>query len=459
MSRMQRLLFKRPVQTDYLEGAKEAAEWVRSLEQRTEHGSYWVEHPKRGPGFAQLDMQHGSAGILLMFLQLADASGDQSYLEDARRGGDFIVHALDTYGIDYLQSSMPSGHYQEGTRDSLISGGGAGVAFALTELNKSVPDASYTRVALSLTETILADAVPAPDGVKWSGKSGINFDAGTVLYLLYAAKEYHHPEWVEVAAAGARAILTTGRKEKVGVQYVGFRNMPRLMLGLDDDDHQVPNFCYGNAGIGLMFAFVYQATGEEAFLTAAKEAAAYMTSIAEVEGDAALTPYRLPDLPEVNYLSLCHGNTGTIRLFYLLYHLTGEDFYREWTRRYANGILATGAPELHSPGYWNCHSICCGTAGFSNLFSALYLKSGEQEYLDAAKRCGFVLLREAHPEERGISWHQAFKRIDPDDITTEPGYYVGAAGIAVALIQLYLAEQGRAPLLRTPDEPFVGRLS
>lgn len=458
MSRMLTSLLRKPDAKDYLEGAVEAARWLRSVETKTDHGSYWAQHPTRGEGFGQLDLTHGTAGVLVLFLQLAEATGDASYLEDAKRGGDFIVHELDAYGIDYLCSNMRRGHYLEGIHDSLKSGGAAGVAYILTELNKYVPDENYTRLALSLTDTIVNDAVPAPGGIMWSGKSGVNFDSGTILYLLYAAKAYDRPDWVETAASAGRAILTTGVKQEIGgVKFTGFRNMVRLMEGFESDEYDVPNFVYGSSGIGFTFARLYEETGDEAFLTGAREAAAYIAGVAQVEGDAALLPYRLPDLPDVHYLSTCHGNVGTARLFYILSDVTGEACYREWLEKIANGILATGAPELHSPGYWNCYSVCCGTAGFAHLFAALYLKSGDERYLSAARRCGFVMLRQASREEGGLCWHQAFKRIDPDDISVETGYDHGAAGIATALLHIYLAEQGKAPILRMPDESYLRR--
>jgi hypothetical protein len=40
------------------------------------------------------------------------------------------------------------------------------------------------------------------------------------------------------------------------------------------------------------------------------------------------------------------------------------------------------------------------------------------------------------------------QRIVPDEVTLEPGYGSGAAGIAAALIHLYLAENGEAPVIR-----------
>jgi len=42
-------------------------------------------------------------------------------------------------------------------------------------------------------------------------------------------------------------------------------------------------------------------------------------------------------------------------------------------------------------------------------------------------------------------------------VTQEAGFYSGAAGIGAALIQLFLAKDQKAPLLRFPDEPYLSR--
>ena len=442
---------------DFLAGAKETAEWIRSQEVRTENGSYWQPHPSM-KGEGQIDLMHGSAGILLFFIQLADAAQDSSYLEDAKRGAEYIVWQLKTYGLTHLQSGMKRAHYREGTKFTVVSGGSAGIAYALTELNRVAPDRAYTDLAQWIAEEIVKNAVPVPGGIAWSRKSGFNFDAGTALYLLYAAKAYGRPEWIRTATAALDAIQETGTEALTGgVRYTGLTNMVRIMEGIEDDSFDLPNFCYGSAGIGYAFARAYQASGEKKYLDAAVNAARYLEGIAEVEGDAALTPYRLPDLESVHYLSNCHGISGVIRLFYLLYDITGEQEFYDWIRKYIRGFEATGAPELHSNGYWNCFSFCCGPAGYADMFSAVYLKFREPRDLSLAERCASVILSEAHAEERGISWYQAFKRIDPADVTREIGYYSGAAGIGAALTQVYLAGREKAPAFRLLEEPYLKR--
>lgn len=442
---------------DFLQGAIDTAQWIRSREIRTEHGSYWQPHPSLD-GEGQIDLMHGSAGIILFLIQLADAANDNSWLEDAGRGAAYVVYQLRTYGLDHLQSGMTRAHYKEGTKYTLVSGGAAGLAYMLTELNRVQRCRDYTELAVWITEEIVANAQPIEGGITWSHKSGFNFDAGTALYLLYAAQVYKRPEWADTAAAALYAIVGTGEPQATGgVRYTGFTNMVKAMEGIDDNRYDVPNFCYGTAGIGYAFARAYQSTGEETFLTAARNAAQYLEGIAIVEGDAALTPYRLPDLTDVHYLSNCHGISGTIRLFYLLYDITGEEEYRDWIGRYVRGFEATGAPELHSNGYWNCYSYCCGPAGYADAFAGLYLQFRDPEYLDLARRNAAVILSESYQEPQGISWYQAFKRIDPSDVSKEIGYYSGAAGIGASLVQVYLAGRDIAPTYRLLEEPYMIR--
>jgi len=444
---------------DFLNGAIETGKWLRSQEHRTDNGSWWEPHPiLQNEG--QIDLMHGNAGIILFFITLADASGDKRYLDDARRGADYAVNALKSQGTDFLASGMAGNHYRSGTKYTLVSGGAAGVAYVLTELNRALdePVPEYRETVISLTDEIIKNAVSIPEGITWSRKSGFNFDSGTILYLLYAAEHYGHMEWIDTAVNAGKAILSTGtRQETGGTRFVGFTNMVKAMIGSDDPDADVPNFCYGSAGIGYTFARLYQVSGDESFLKAAREAAGYLEGIAAVDEDAALTPYRLPDLPDVYYLSSCHGVIGTIRLFKILYDITGESEYSQWIDRYTNGFEATGAPELHSNGYWNCQSYCCGNAGYADGFAGLYLETGDKRYLDLTERNAAVILSEAHKEKEGISWYQAFKRIDPSEVSRELGYYSGAAGIGASLVTAYLAYNGKAPVFRLLEEPYPAR--
>lgn len=81
---------------DFLNGALEAARWIRSAEKDSAQGCYWLpgpDHPEKGTTVSPVNgIYGGSAGIVLFFLQVAKATGDSSYLEDATKGADFWWH-------------------------------------------------------------------------------------------------------------------------------------------------------------------------------------------------------------------------------------------------------------------------------------------------------------------------------------------------------------------------------
>lgn len=174
-----------------------------------------------------------------------------------------------------------------------------------------------------------------------------------------------------------------------------------------------------------------------------------------MENENILFPHSFPHLKDVHYLGLCHGAAGTVRLFYKLYQVTGEAEYKEWTEHIVNGILSTGAPELHSDGYWNVASQCCGSASMSSVFLGLWAETGDDKYLTYAKRVGKQLLSESvYDENTGACWYHAFDRTNPEHVTAKIGYLDGASGIAAELLQLYQADIGQFDVLRLPDDPY-----
>jgi hypothetical protein len=53
------------------------------------------------------------------------------------------------------------------------------------------------------------------------------------------------------------------------------------------------------------------------------------------------------------YLSWCHGPVGTARLFNRLFSITGDQQWRRWIDELTTWVVASGAPEQQSGGYWN----------------------------------------------------------------------------------------------------------
>src|SRR6478752_1426969 len=84
-----------PVRPSYLHAAEEAARWIRSTCRSTEHGLGWLPDPDQPDREATITspatLYSGNAGIVLFLLELANATGNQDYLEEAKRGGDQIA--------------------------------------------------------------------------------------------------------------------------------------------------------------------------------------------------------------------------------------------------------------------------------------------------------------------------------------------------------------------------------
>jgi len=94
----------------------------------------------------------------------------------------------------------------------------------------------------------------------------------------------------------------------------------------------------------------------------------------------------------------------------------------------------------------------------TNLFLGVWAETGEKEYLNYAIRTGEQLLGFAsHSYENNelqTKWYQAIDRVSPEIVSTAIGLYDGAAGIGWALLQLYLAEEGKFHVVRALDDPY-----
>jgi hypothetical protein len=347
-----------------------------------------------------------------------------------------------------------------------LYGGAAGIAFALLDLSRIPGSGSVGEragvFARACTDKIRAAASAAsgeaPHGAKgvpvWTGEPCVYADGGTILFLLHAADALGDERCRSLAFESGRALLsrvlsgTDGAFDTFRGEYFGFSPEVRW-----------PNFELGTAGVAYVFLKLYEAGGDSLFLEAARRGGEYIRSVA-VFGDsgkntAALVPYRFPDYKNLFYLGYCHGPVGTIRLFYELERVTKDERYGRFWQALARGILAAGAPENHSSGYWHVFSQCCGTAGMAGLFCGLWAATGNAEHLALAQRSSAHIVGYAtHYSEGRLAWHQAFERVNPVLVTADTGYGAGAAGIGMALLQTHLAEQGMFKTVRLPDDPF-----
>ena len=410
----------------YLEAAKGAAAWVRSTAVATPKGRDWPPDPLK-PAALSPSLYAGTPGVVLFFLELARATGDRSYLDDAARGAETVLAAAD------------------GAQGAGLWEGLAGSAFVLQETAKATGDRRFADGARRVTDTIVRRAKTAGAGVEWSDTTDIIAgSAGTGLFLLHAAREFQRPALAQLAARAGLRLIELARKDNAGLKWAMDPTFPRLM----------PNFSHGTAGIAYFLAALYEETRDRRFLDAAVAGARYLQTVAKTDGDVCLVFHDEPDGRDLYYLGWCHGPVGTARLFFELYRVTKDRAWLAWVQRSAQALRASGIPEARTPGFWNNVGQCCGSAGVADFFLALWRETGDARDLAFARRLIDDMLARATPEAGGLKWIQAEHRTQPSLLVALTGYMQGAAGSGSALVHVAATLDKRPAGIRLPDSPF-----
>jgi lantibiotic modifying enzyme len=439
---------------DYVATAREAARWIRAAEIDAGSG-IWRPEPERPEVKATVSLPNGfytgSAGLALFFIEMANATGDKTYLDDARRGGNYLVRSW----RETASAEPPVPGAQYGLYTGL-----AGTLFVLATLWRVTKDVSYRDAAREGIDALLKAARPQGSGIAWTGWPGLTGDGGILLGLLSLADMLGdaadgHPLRAAAIRAGDRIVELAVTDPRGGVRWQG---MPAAVLGEPEGTYW-PNFQLGTAGTAFALARLGAVTGEKRFIAAAEAGALHLQRIATVKGNAALIHYREPDATDLHYLGYCNGPAGTARLFYQLYLATKDPHYLEWTEMLARGIMTSGAPEHQTPGLWNVVCQCCGSAGIADFFLGLWAATGREDYRVFAKRVADQMLsRGTGFDGKGYRWYQAYTRVKPTEVAAETGYMVGAAGIAAALLHLDASLGGNRRAFALPDDPFPAKL-
>jgi lantibiotic modifying enzyme len=448
-----KIFLNSPEASDYLNEAIAAANFIDSRRIDTPNGLYWsIEDAKAGEEvyYDEICLYAGSSGIAHYYLLLWHFTKEDKYLNDANEAAKYIIYRWN--------------HKRELAKNFSMwafSTGYSGIASFLLELYEITANEEYKAVVEEINREIIANAKESSDGVgsHWCSYPGIVGDAGIILYLLSAAKKLGRSDWKDFAIEAGRRYLSKAIKyEGGGIYYLGVN--PEYFHS--DENYIDPNYPMGTAGIGFTLLRLYEESNDKAFLDAVNGIEELHNALALKLDDAVLLPHGLPTRPDTYYLGYCHGPAGTARFYQKYYEITGESRYADWAERLANGILRTGAPEVHSPGYWNTHCYCCGTAGFTNLFLGIWAVTGHNEYLKYAERTTRQILGwSSHVKENNkiqAMWHQAFVGTQPKRITTNIGMYDGAAGIGWALLQMYSALTDQFYVQRAVDDPYPERV-
>ncbi|MEU0518127.1 lanthionine synthetase LanC family protein [Streptosporangium sp. NPDC006007] len=411
-----------------------AARWIRSAAVDDERGRHWNANPDPRGGAAlpgrPFSLYSGAAGVVLFFLELAVATGDDDYLGDA--------HA----GARYLAATWRD------QADLSLHHGLSGAMFALAETGWATGDDSFEVEAAAIADHLVRGTRPIDGGLGWTGDPAQRGDGGIILALLHAAGILGVPAYQEVAVeAGSRvaALAVPGHRFGGGARA----DLP--------PDAVTPGFLSGTAGTAFLLARLYGVTGQVRFLSAARRGADFVRAVSTVTDRCALIPHHLPQGRDLHYLGFCSGSAGVARMFYELHRVTGDAGELDWVERLARGIVRSGVPGRQSSGYWNVACQCCGTAGLLELFVGLWAATGRPAHLEFAHELGENLIgRATRHDGRGSRWYQAYRRLRPWEVTADTGYMIGAAGIGAALLHLDAAARPAEArrLILPPDNPF-----
>lgn len=442
-------IFKTYTDEDYLQCAIETANWLKTLEVKTEHGKIWKNFPDDQNGFGRdimlfgpTNIYSGSAGIGIFFLRLYEATQDEKYLQEAKEAANHII-SIETDAGWYEQTLnsdiggvIPVPGWAIG-----YSNGPMGQALFLDDIYQVTGEEKYKNYVLKVADDLLATGKYTDEGLHWSNEEDVVADGGFVFFLVQVYEHFQDKKYLDAARKAADYIAKDALPAKNGGKY--WKLLDLSLIGFEKET-TFPGFSHGTAGTAWMFAIIYKATKDEKYLELAKEGAKYLQGIAVGDEEAVLIPYQ--DHPVTGptndkfYLGTCHGPAGHTLLFRMLYEITGEEEYKDWMIRISRGTIRAGAPEHFSWGFWNAQCQCCGTAGILEHFVHMYELTGEDEFLLYAKRTARVLISDSfvsdeEPDQR--RWYGAWTRTIPDKVVSYAGLYVGSAGCASALLSLY----------------------
>lgn len=426
---------------DYLDAALQAEKFIRQNAHETDEGLYW-----QLPGGGELDQTFysGSAGVLYFYLKLAETTGDTAFRAVAERGTAYLA----AHWRDLLTATPVLGL---GTEKGL-HWGPAGLGLVLGEAYRVLGREDARQAAIAIGQYYRDTAITDETGTKWTESTALALDGGIILYLLQLYDLFGDQADLEWIVSAGRKYLARGRHRiGGGLEFNGCESLFPFQFSM-------PNFEFGTSGSGYLLTRLYELTGDERYLEGAKAAAFYLKKISVRQKRGYLIPhdiYAPTSTPPVFYLSTCHGPAGTAKLFYQLYRLTGDESYYEDIIQLVDGLEALGAPEIQSAGLWNNVCLCCGQAGLVQFFVGLYRGDRQERWRELAVRSASVLLGERETLEDGsANWPMAWERVKPEAVTVRLGYYDGVAGVASALLQIYLNETEAFQWHRLQDDPF-----
>jgi lantibiotic modifying enzyme len=423
-----------PTERPYLDAARGAGRWLARHAITTPTGLTWAADP-RDETTVQHSLYSGSPGVVLFFLELHRATGDDAARRMAVEGAEYLAEAANAPRAVTAFAGEGAGLYT----------GLAGIVYTLERTAAGTGEATWREAALSSLALLKRLARPTSTGVAWSASNDIiSGTAGIGLTLLWAATALEDGDAIDLAAGAGRTLVDNAITVPQGLTW---QIKPEIA-------RRYPNFSHGAAGVSYFLASLYEATQDRQFLDAALGGAKYLQAVArETASGGRMVFHSEPGNTDLFYLSWCHGPAGTARLFHRLGAVTRDRTWPRYIERLTAATRDMGVPA-RSPGFWNNVSQCCGNCGVIEYLVALHGQTGDSRHLDYARHIAADALARATAEEDGLKWIQAEHRVQPENLVAQTGLMQGAAGVGLAMLHLDGALAQRPPFITLPDSPW-----
>ena len=418
---------------EVLQLALEAGEWLVVQGQSQSSGAAWPADAFRPEDMAY-DLGSGTAGVIVYFLSLYAASGNERFLEMAERGGVYLESLLDDSNV-----------FGEGSRRASLYAGVAGIGVALELLAEHRP--AFSAKADKVVGLLEDWSVPASGGVRWSDDFNdlLYGDAGTILFLAWHAHRNDDMRALELATSASHFLLSQAEDADHG-QYWRFRRSKPFNL---------PGLSHGTAGIAYVLGTVGSLANDSVLTDAAADGFAYVDSIAQVFGDRIRIPYGWPaeNWEGLYEFGWAHGLVGNAALFTRLQQLGIET---EEASRYnaliVNTLSSIGLPGIPDEPFSEPSTPLDWRFGRAGVLSLL---SDYGEGIDPRDAIWHELADRASRDNGMANWEVDAPEFMGGGRAAFTGLFHGTAGIGLALLRLHAALTEHPPYVTMPDDPFA----
>jgi hypothetical protein len=357
-------------------------------------GVAWVSPHKSASGLWSRDLNVGSGGTLLALAELVADLGEPVHRTILAEGGRWLTAAPRPAGVPL------AGLYV----------GEAGVGAALLRAGQVLVDDTLVENAFTRGNWIATLPFTSPDVM--------NGTAGRLRFHLLLWDATGDPRHLDHALAAGQHLLatssTTGKDERCWTVPPGFGDLSGA---------QPLGYAHGAAGIADALLDLYEATGEERFRAAARQAGHWLARQALPaldDGTGLAWPMSPGGEPMPAYW--CHGASG-IGQFFL--HAAAIDLLPEAVDCWMGAAEATARGTR-----WAAPTQCHGLSGNIEFLLDAYQASSDPDYLADARLLGQLLIAFRSDDGGNLRWPSDWPWI------FSPDYMVGYAGVAMALLRL-----------------------